>query len=245
MGGGLLISCIPSCLKERTVVVRKLKWVRSFPPFIIFLLLSTGCVQSSETKKATVESSPPNKVEVTEVAAPIVTSLAKLEEDLAFLTFERSYAVTSEFHDFGEEVNFLTFQRNGSLGVAIGSYSSGVLFYRIYSMDENQVQIVYEITNENRSEFERFEKSDNVFEFKNKQPTILLEKPYEVGHSWEDGSITGIYEIEGEYFIEVTYKNYNKIIFSNKKGVKEIHYALPPELQAIYGGITEGSIVGK
>lgn len=224
-------------------MVRKLKWEITLPTFIIVLLLSTGCVQSS--KKDAVEISPPNKVEVIEVTSPIVTSLAKLEGDLPFLTFERSYAVTSEFDDFGEEVNFLSHQRKGDIGVAIGSYSSGVLFYRIYSMDENQVQIIYEITNENRSEFERFEKSDNVFEFKNKQPTILLEKPYEVGHSWEDGSITAIYEIEGEYFIEVTYKNYNKIIFSNEKGVKEIHYALPPELQAIYSGITEGLIIAK
>ena len=69
--------------------------------------------------------------------------------------------------------------------------------------------------------------------------------PYEVGHSWEDGSITAIYEIEGEYFIEVTYKNHNKIIFSNQKGVKEIHYTLPPELKEIYKGLTKDVIVAK
>jgi hypothetical protein len=234
----------PSYLKERIVVVSKLKWMVSLPTVVLFLLLSTGCVQSADSKNR-VETSPPNKIEVTEVASPTVTSLAKLEGNLAFLTFERSYTVTSEFDDFGEEVNFISNKVNENFGVAKGSYSSGVLFYRIYHIDLNQVQIVYEITNEKWSEFEHFEKSENVFEFKSKKPITLLEKPYEVGHSWEDGSITAIYEIEGEYFIEVTYKNYNKIIFSNQKGVKEIHYTLPPELQRIYAGITDGLIIGK
>lgn len=222
-------------------MVRKLKWMNSFPTFVIFLFLLTGC----ETNKHSDETLHPNKIEVTEVASPIVTSLSKLEKDLEFLTFERSYIVTSEFDDFGEEVNFLSNKVNENLGVAKGSYSSGVLFYRIYRIDSNQVQIVYEITNENRTKFERFETSADVFEFKSKQPIILLEKPYEVGHSWEDGSITAIYEIEGEYFIEVTYKNYNKIIFSNQRGVNEIYYALPPELQGIYEGITDGFIIGN
>ena len=69
--------------------------------------------------------------------------------------------------------------------------------------------------------------------------------PYQVGHSWDDGRITAIYEIKGEYFIEVKYKNHNKIIFSNKKGVREIHYTIPPELQEIYEDITDNVIIAK
>lgn len=226
-------------------MVIKLKWLISFPTFVIFFILLTGCVQKSETIQDSDETLSLNKLEVTEVASPIVTSLSKIEGNIEFLTFNRSYSITSEFDDFGEEVNFIAEKVDGNYGVAKGSYSSGVLFYRIYRLDAKQVQIVYEVTNENRAEFDRFEKSQNISEFKNKQPIILLEKPYEVGHSWEDGSITSIYEIEGEYFIEVTYKNLNKIIFSNQKGIKEIHYVLPSELQAIYAGITEEFIVGK
>ena len=226
-------------------MVIKLKWLISFPTFVIFFILLTGCVQKSETIQDSDETLSLNKLEVTEVASPIVTSLSKIEGNIEFLTFNRSYSITSEFDDFGEEVNFIAEKVDGNYGVAKGSYSSGVLFYRIYRLDAKQVQIVYEVTNENRAEFDRFEKSQNISEFKNKQPIILLEKPYEVGHSWEDGSITSIYEIEGEYFIEVTYKNLNKIIFSNQKGIKEIHYVLPSELQAIYAGITEEFIIGK
>lgn len=217
----------------------------AFPTCIILLVLLTGCVKSNETKKQTVETPPPNKVEETAVAYSNATALTKLEDNLEFLTFKRSYAVTSEFDDFGEEVNFLSDQVNGNLAVAKGSYSSGVLFYRIYSIDDEKVQIVYEITNEKATEFERFEQSENVWTYKDKMPTILLEKPYEVGHTWEDGRITAIFEKDGEYFIEVTYKNLNKIIFSNQKGVKEIYYALPSDLQGIYAGITESWIVGK
>ena len=232
-------------MKERIILVIKLKWLISFPTFVIFFILLTGCVQKSETIQDSDETLSLNKLEVTEVASPIVTSLSKIEGNIEFLTFNRSYSITSEFDDFGEEVNFIAEKVDGNYGVAKGSYSSGVLFYRIYRLDAKQVQIVYEVTNENRAEFARFEKSQNISEFKNKQPIILLEKPYEVGHSWEDGSITSIYEIEGEYFIEVTYKNLNKIIFSNQKGIKEIHYVLPSELQAIYAGITEEFIIGK
>ena len=188
---------------------------------------------------------PTHSENVIEVTNHQANYLKKLDEKHAFLTFESNYAITSKFGDFGEEVTFLPDKVSGDLIVAKGSYSSGVLFYRIYNIAFDKKQIIYEVTNESKETYEQFEKSENVFSYKNKKPTTLLETPYEVGHSWEDGSITAIYEIAGEYFIEVTYKNHNKIIFSDQKGVKEIHYKLPPELQEIYEGIAEDVIVGE
>ena len=208
---------------------------------IVILSMIAGCIPSDLEPKS-YETLPPEKVKEKTVK---ISNSNKLEGEHEFLTFESNYDITSEFGDFGEEVTFLSDKVNDDLIVAKGSYASGVLFYRIYNLSFDKKQIVYEVTNERIKEYEKFESGENTFTYKNEKPTTLLEMPYEVGHSWEDGSITAIYEIEGEYFIEVTYKNHNKIIFSNLIGVKEIHYTLPPELQEIYKGITEAVIVAK
>jgi hypothetical protein len=218
----------------------KLKFFLKCTIIIIAVSMTTGCNPDLGNNK-------PKSSEdiVKEVTSPKVNYLTKLEEGHEVLTFESNYSITSKFEDFGEEVTFIPDKSSGDLIVAIGSYSSGVKFYRIYNMAYDKKQIVYEVTNEWKEAYEEFEKSENVFSYKNEKPTTLLEKPYEVGHSWDDGKITSIYEVDGEYFIEVTYINHNKIIFSDKRGVKEIHYTLPPELKGIYAGITEDVIVGK
>ena len=203
-----------------------------------------GCIPY-DTEPKFDETMPYEKVKESAVNPIKIRYLNKLEGEHEFLTFETNYDITSEFGDFGEEVTFLSDKVNDDLKVAKGSYASGVLFYRIYNLTFDKKQIVYEVTNERIEEYEEFENAENSFTYKNEKPTTLLEMPYEVGHSWEDGSITAIYEIEGEYFIEVTYKNHNKIIFSEQKAVKEIHYTLSPELQEIYKGITEDVIVAK
>ena len=206
------------------------------------ILMTTTC-NPNDTEPILNKTTP--KEVVVEVSPPKVNYKKILEEDHMFLAFDRHYSVTSIFGDFGEEVTFLPDRVNGDLIVAKGSYSSGVLFYRIYNIAFDKLQIIYEVTNEQKNLYEQFEKSEDVFSFGKEKPTTLLEMPYEVGHTWEDGSITAIYEIEGEHFIEVTYKNHNKIIFSDQKGVKEIHYTLPLELQEIYEGVTEDVIVAK
>lgn len=203
-----------------------------------------GCIPD-DTELKFEEIKPPKKVKDVSVNPIQIRYINKLEGEHEFLTFETNYDITSDYGDFGEEVTFLADKVNGNLIVAKGSYSSGVLFYRIYNLSFDKKQIIYEVTNERLEEYEEFETAENAFTYKNEKPTTLLEMPYEVGHSWEDGSITAIYEKEGEHFIEVTYKNHNKIIFSDQRGLKEIHYSLPPELQEIYNGIAEDVIVAK
>lgn len=223
---------------QRILPINKINWCLVLSFFIL-----TGCEQAFFMTKNNQQPPEHGDTDTISANAPIVNNLNLLEEDIVVSI--DNYNITSEFGDFGEEVIFLPNLKQGNLIVANGSYSSGVLFYRVYNLTENKIQIVNEITNENRLKYDEFETNENVFYVDNKEPITLLERPYKMGHSWADGGITAIYEIEGEYFIEVTFKNQNKMVFSNQNGVIEIHYTLPQQLLGIYDGIVEESIIAR
>ena len=127
-------------------MIGKLKFLIQCASLVLAILMITGCIPN-EIEENIDEALTPEKVEVV-VAKPEVNSLVSLEESYKFLKNEHHYVISSEYGDFGENVTFLPDKVSGDLIVAKGSYSSGLLFYRIYNITSEKIQIVYEVTNE-------------------------------------------------------------------------------------------------
>lgn len=143
------------------------------------------------------------------------------------------YQLVSDLDMFGESIHVL--KQEGNAYLVKGQYGTTLQFYRMYLIDQEGVNIFYEMTEDKPGylEFESLIESNNfntIFSTASNQELFILKTPYEVGTQWGYGKIISADDAN----ITVEYENGNKMFFEKPFGLTKIEYRLPPEMKDYY-----------
>ena len=138
--------------------------------------------------------------------------------------------LVSEVDTLGEQIEVI--KNQGNVSFVRGTYGNSQSFYRLYLIDNEGVNIYFEVTN-GKDDFDEITQLmeeanyEAIFNLPPNQESFILKTPYEAGNEWGYGKITSV----NDKGITVQYENGNIFIFNKGKGITEIHYYIPEEMK--------------
>lgn len=197
---------------------------------IIILLITFSYQTYSENKE--IKYQPSQKPLIGEIDSPKNEQI-NLGDFYFTLTEGDRHQLVSELDMFGESIHVL--KQEGNAYLVKGQYGTTLQFYRMYLIDQEGVNIFYEITEDKDGylEFESLIESNDfktIFSTPSNQELFILKSPYIVGTEWGYGKIISADESN----ITVEYENGNKMFFEKPFGLTKIEYHLPPEMKDYY-----------